>query len=242
MGQRQWSWVAAVVGEPLAATAWCHRAASANALPALRGDGDRTRFAPRASFRISLLGSGRCGHTAAVFSSCLRRQAAACSAEQDRVHVCACGVAGDPLSVPCCLGVGTWITGALLSLISQTGTFISGTVAVSLKAVRLARVQGSALLLPRSRIDGWHVPVRYWPPDRSSHLFVCVQQLSAEKCVCWEWVQHPPRQREEGRWLMGCVGLLWAGPWPPRDPFISCSSEKHCGLIGTLRGNEGILK
>lgn len=71
---------------------------------------------------------------------------------------------------------------------------------------------------------------------------VCVQQLSVEKCVCWERGQHPAGTTEEGRWLMGCVGLSQAGPWPPRDSFVSCSSEKHQGLIGTLRGNEGTSK
>lgn len=154
-------------------------------LPALRGDGDWARFAPRASFWMSLLGSGCCGHTTAMLSSCLCRQAVVCSAEQEQTYVWACGVVGDPLSVSCCLGVGTWVTGALLSLVSQNRAFISGRVAVSLKAVRLVRVQA------RSRINGLHVPARYWPPVVLTCL--CAAVICREMCVlgtgsapCWD--------------------------------------------------------
>lgn len=126
-------------------------------------------------------------------------------------HVWVCGVVGDPLSVPCCLGVRPWVTGALLSLVSQNRAFISGRVAVSLKAMRLARVQA------RSRINGLHVPARYWPPIVL--ICLCAAVICREMCVLG--TGSAPSRAEGGRTMAHGLRGPFAG-WTVASSRLVC--------------------
>lgn len=172
---------------------------------------------------MPFLDLGCCRHAAAVLSSCLCRQAVVCSAEQERTRVGVWSCRGPP---ECALLFGSRTVGngssAFLSFSKQGVYFWKGC------GLSESREAGKSA---GKEQDKWfaraHQVLASWS------LSVCVQQLSVGKCACWERGQHPPGPREKGRWLMGCVGLLQAGPWPPRDSFVSCSSEKSTkGLSG----------